>query len=274
MSTYPDKRAETHPCYDHLAHFCVFRIHLPVALKCNIKCKYCDRKIGLKYHAMRPGVANQIITPNEALSLVDGYLKVKKVKEVVIGIAGPGELLFNEETFQTLELIHSKYPKAQLCACTNGLLLNEHASRLFDLGIQYITVTLNAISPKIGKNIYSWINYHGTKYTGLEAASILIEKQLAGLKRSVELGLLTKVNTVLIPGINDFHIPAISQKIKSLGVYIHNIMPLIPLAELKHVHAPTCEQLSNARTQSETIIRQFRLCKQCRADACSIPGLE
>ncbi len=266
--------AVTHPCYDNVAHFRVFRIHLPVALKCNIKCKYCDRKIGVKYHSMRPGVANQIITPEEALELVDDYLKVKKYKEVVIGIAGPGELLFNEESFQTLELIHSKYSEAQLCACTNGLLLDKYAQDLFDLGIRYITVTLNAISPMIGKNIYSWINYNNTKYQGLNAAEILIEKQLAGLEDCVHLGMLTKVNSVLIPRINDFHLFDVSKKIKEIGIYIHNIMPLIPLSDFSHIPAPTCDLLRKVRDQSERVISIFRLCKQCRADACSIPGLE
>ncbi len=266
--------ASTHPCYDHDAHFRVFRIHLPVALKCNIKCKYCDRKIGVKYHAMRPGVSNEIISPEKALELVDSLLEGKKIKEVVIGIAGPGELLYNEETFQTLELIHSKYPDAQLCGCSNGLLLKKYAQRLFDLGIKYITATINAISPIIGKNIYSWINYNNTKYQGLKAAKILIENQLVGLEECVKLGMVTKVNSVLIPGINDFHLFEVSKRIKEIGIFIHNIMPLIPLSDFSHIPAPTCDLLRSVRDQSETIIRMFRFCKQCRADACSIPGLE
>ncbi len=264
----------THPCYSDLAHFRVFRIHIPVALKCNIKCRYCDRKIGLKFHAMRPGVSNQIITPHEALDLVTKYFQEKSYKEVVVGIAGPGEALYNESTFESLELIYSKYPDAQLCLCSNGLLLEKYAQRLFDLGIRYVTVTVNAVSPVIGKNIYKWINYNNRKYTGLLAAKILSEKQLAGLAKCVGLGMVTKVNTVLIPQINDFHAIEISKKIKDIGVYIHNIMPLIPLAELSHIPAPSCELLRTVRNQCESVMPIFRLCKQCRADACSIPGLE
>ncbi len=223
---------------------------------------------------MRPGVSNQIITPKDALKLVDSHYKTKKFKEVVIGIAGPGEALYNNETFQTLELIHSKYPEAQTCLCTNGLLLSKFARYLYDIGIRYITVTLNAVSPIIGKNIYSWIRYDYTRYSGFTAAKILITNQIAGLKACVNLGMLTKVNSVLIPGINDFHLIEVAKKIKKIGVYIQNIMPLIPLSELSYIPAPTCELLRNIRNQCETIITQFRLCKQCRADACSIPGLE
>lgn len=264
----------THPCFDSIAHFRVFRIHLPVALKCNIKCKYCDRKIGAYYHATRPGVSKQIITPKEALELVDTYFDDRKYSEYVVGIAGPGEALFNEETFQTLELINNKYPKSQLCICTNGLLLNKSAQRLFDLGVKFITVTINAISPIIGKNIYEFIIDDKKVHRGIEASKILIESQLEGVKKSATLGMLVKVNSVLIPGINDFHLPEVSKKIKELGVYIHNIMPLIPLADLSYIQAPSCDLLRGVRNECEKNLPQFRLCKQCRADACSIPGLE
>ena len=266
--------ALTHPCYSESAHFRIFRIHLPVAPRCNIKCKYCDRKIGLNYHEMRPGVSDKIITPEAAFELVDEFYKQKTYKEGVIGFAGPGEPLYNEETIKTLELIYSKYPKAQLCLSTNGLLLDKYADQLFALGIRYITITINAIAPIIGKNIYNWINYDHEKYYGFAAAKILIEKQLSGLKKCVNLGILTKVNSVLIPQINDFHLYSISEKIKAIGAYIHNIMPLIPISQLNYIPAPDCNLLQQVRNQCEKVIPVFRLCKQCRADAYSIPGHE
>ncbi|MHA1130996.1 MAG: radical SAM protein [Candidatus Helarchaeota archaeon] len=263
-----------HPCYSELAHFKVFRLHLPVALKCNIKCRYCDRQIGAYYHSSRPGVAKQIISPIEALNLVDIYLSEKKYKDAVIGIAGPGEALFNEATFQTLKLVHNKYANAKLCICTNGLLLDKYAKHIFDLGVRYVTVTINAVTPAIGKNIYSYISYDKEIHKGYHGAKILIKNQLAGVKKSAKLGMLVKINSVLIPNINDFHLLEITKEMKKLGAYIYNIMPLIPLAELSHIPAPTCDLLRNVRNQCEDILPQFRLCKQCRADACSIPGLE
>ncbi len=167
-----------------------------------------------------------------------------------------------------------KYPNVQLCICTNGLLLKEYAEYIFELGVRYITVTINAVSPHIGKNIYSWIIYDKKIWRGYEAAKKLIENQLAGVQKSADLGMLVKINSVLIPNINDFHMVEISKKVKELGAYIHNIMPLIPLAELNHIRPPTCDLLRSIRNQCERVLPQFRLCKQCRADACSIPGLE
>lgn len=275
MGQLPENLAQIrHPCFSEIAHYEVFRIHLPVALKCNIKCKYCDRKIGPHYHTSRPGVSNQIISPNEALKLVNDYIDNQKFKELVIGIAGPGEALYNDETFQTLEQIHDNYPDATLCVCTNGLLLDKHAQLLSNLGVKFLTITINAVSPVIGKNIYAWINYEGKIIRGKEGAKILIEHQLEGLKESAKLGMKIKINSVLIPAINDFHMSTITRAVKDIGAAIHNIMPLIPLSELNHIGAPSCDQLRNLRNQCEQILPQFRLCKQCRADACSIPGLE
>ncbi len=263
-----------HPCFNHEAHYKIFRIHLPVALKCNIKCKYCDRKIGAQYHTNRPGVSKEIIIPRAALKIVDNYVNEKKLKDLVIGIAGPGESLYNEETFQTLDLVNTKYPDTELCVCTNGLLLNKEAKHLSQLGVKFLTVTINAVSPIIGRNIYSHIIDDNKVYRGIKGSEILIQNQLKGVEKSVQLGMLVKVNSVLIPGINDFHLVEISRKIRELGVYIHNIMPLIPLADLNHIQPPTCDSLRAVRDQCEEILPQFRLCKQCRADACSIPGLE
>jgi nitrogen fixation protein NifB len=274
ISKNKQEMALTHPCYSDSAHFRIFRIHLPVAQRCNIKCKYCDRKIGLNYHAMRPGVSNRIITPEEAITQVDTFLKNKPHQKVVVGIAGPGDPLYNEATFQTLKLLYDKYPEIKLCLCTNGLLLEKSAERLFNLGLSYITTTINAVSPIIGKNIYEWIDLDEKKYYGFEAAKILIERQLAGMKKCVNIGMMTKVNSVLIPNINHFHLVEVTKKIHELGVYIHNIMPLIPLSDLSHISPPTCDLLREVRKQSERVMPLFRLCKQCRADACSIPGFD
>ena len=54
----------------------------------------------------------------------------------------------------------------------------------------------------------------------MEAAKIQIENQLEGIKAAVDAGIVVKVNTVLIPGINDKHVVEIARKINELGAYI------------------------------------------------------
>jgi nitrogen fixation protein NifB len=80
------------------------------------------------------------------------------------------------------------------------------------------------------------------------------------------------VNTVLIPGINDQHILEIAKKVKELGAYTQNIMPLIPQHRLAHVSPPTQEQRKKIQDECSKIICQMRHCRQCRADACGKLG--
>jgi hypothetical protein len=72
------------------------------------------------------------------------FVKTKVPYLSVIGIAGPGDPLANEETFRTLELVGKEFPELTLCLSTNGLRLPENVDRLKRLGVKFITVTMNA----------------------------------------------------------------------------------------------------------------------------------
>jgi nitrogen fixation protein NifB len=262
-----------HPCYNETAHYKIARVHLPVALKCNISCNYCDRKITYLTDKIRPGWTSEILTPKDAVDRIESIMEFHPNLEVV-GVAGPGEPLFNEETFQTLELVKNEYPKLKKCVCTNGLLLPSKIHELEQLDVGHITVTINAVTPEIGAKIYGFVGYRGKRYQGVEGSELLIKNQLEGVSTAVEIGAVVKVNTVLIPEINMNDIEKIAVSIQECGANIMNIMPLIPAGKLRNHKAANCEDLNRVRDLCEQIIPQFRKCKQCRADACGIPGLE
>jgi nitrogen fixation protein NifB len=94
------------------------------------------------------------------------------------------------------------------------------------------------------------------------------------VKLAVQAGIHTKINCVLIPNINTKEIPEIAKYYASINAHIMNIMPLIPLHKMAKLPPPTCEELNETRNQCEEYIKQFRYCKQCRADAVGVPGLE
>jgi len=261
-----------HPCFGGNRHE-NGRMHLAVAPACNIKCGYCTRKHDC-VNESRPGVTSQLMTPQEAIARVREVKASPVLGEMVkvVGIAGPGDPLANRQTFETFELVHAEFPEIMLCMSTNGLLLPEFIDRLVAVGLHSLTVTINAVNPEVGAGIYRHVVYHGNHYTGEEGAAILIRNQFEGLKRAAELGLTIKVNTVLMPGINDDQIPLIAERVKQLGAYVMNITPLIPQAELAHVVAPTPEMVSAVRDANEKIIGQFRHCQQCRADAIGLIG--
>lgn len=265
--------AHSHPCYHEKAHFRIGRIHLPVAGRCNIGCNFCDKKVSSFYHTSRPGLAYQLMKPDDVVDAVGKAISEHPNMEVV-GIAGPGEPLYNQETFESLKLISRQFPNLKLCICTNGLLLPEKAKILRELNVTSLTITINAIDPNIASKISSYSIIDGKKIMGIKGARELVNRQLEGLSTASELGFLIKVNTVLIPDINMSHIREIAYEVQMRGAHILNIMPLIPLGNFANQRAPTCDELIQTRELAEGIIPIFRACKQCRADACGIPGKE
>ena len=107
---------------------------------------------------------------------------------------------------------------------------------------------------------------------GVEGAKKLIDAQIKGIKKVSELGIVIKINSVLIPGINDHHIKEIARVTKELGASLLNIIPLIPQNELSHVQAPNCDLVEKVREEAGEYLEVFRHCKHCRADACGVPG--
>lgn len=260
-----------HPCFGAKAHFSVARIHLPVAPRCNIQCNYCIRK--LDKCEQRPGVAACIMDADVALKRLEAELKSSPNLRVV-GIAGPGDPLENEATYRVLEQIKEKYPGLIACLSTNGLLIEDVADRLEGLGVKTVTITINAVDPEVGGRIYEWVRYKGNVIRGEEAARLLIAKQFAGIGELVRRGIVVRINTVLIPEINKDQIARIAEEAARRGASLMNIIPLIPQHSFKNLRRPTCKELEEARNAAERHIPQFRLCRQCRADAVGIPGHE
>ena len=138
-------------------------------------------------------------------------------------------------------------------------------------GVKALTVTVNASDSQVGKRIYSWVKYQGTIYRGEEAAALLISKQFSGIRKAIATGFSLKVNTVLIPGVNDEDMPRLARQLREAGVKLMNIMPLIPSGKMKDYQAPTCDELTKTRLDCEQVVPQFYRCEQCRADVVYLP---
>jgi len=266
------KNIQGHPCFGG-NHHKNGRMHLAVAPRCNIKCGYCSRRHDCANES-RPGVTSRLLTPNEALVKVRQVMASELLGPMirVIGIAGPGDPLANPETFETFRRVKEEFPHLILCMSTNGLLLPEKIDELDELGLHSLTVTVNALDPEVAGRVYSHITYHGRRYRGEEAGRILIANQLEGIRRGAYHGMTVKVNTVFIPGVNDHQVPEIARKVKELGAFVMNVMPLIPQAEFAGIVPPSPERLDEVRRANEAIIGQFKHCRQCRADAVGLIG--
>jgi len=262
-----------HPCFSAGAGHKYARIHLPVAPRCNISCNYCNRKFDC-LHESRPGVTSEILSPASAGEKYS-FVKDRVEKLSVVGIAGPGEALANwDETRSTIEIIKKSDPDVIFCLSTNGLMLPDYAGRLVELGVRHVTVTVNCLEPVIGEKIYKYVDYQGKRYHGAEGAAILIANQQAGIKCLTAQGVVVKVNIVMIKGINDSHIPEIVKKVKEQGVFITNIMPLIPArgSAFEYMPQTPMKEVNKMRNICRGDLRQMYHCTQCRADAIGLLG--
>lgn len=258
---------DNHPCYNEEAHRRSARMHLPVAPACNIQCNYCNRKFDCMNES-RPGVTSEVLTPEQAAAKV-AYVRERIPNLSVIGIAGPGDPLANESTFETLALIRERFPDLTACISTNGLALPANASRLKDLGVNFVTVTMNAKDAEVGARVYSRVVWNGKVLSGTEGASVLLENQKKGIKMCADLGMLVKVNIVMVPDVNTDTIPALVKEVKALGAYIVNILPLIPVpgTAFENLRGPTPAERKALMDQCSLDARMMRHCRQCRADA-------
>ncbi|MEI6063034.1 MAG: nitrogenase cofactor biosynthesis protein NifB [Pseudanabaena sp. ELA748] len=278
LSESMQERIAKHPCYSEDAHHHYARMHVAVAPACNIQCNYCNRKYDCANES-RPGVVSELLTPEEAAHKVM-VIGGKIPQMTVLGVAGPGDPLANpEKTFRTFELIAAQAPDIKLCLSTNGLMLPEYVDRIKKLNIDHVTITINMVDPEIGTKIYPWIRYNRKRYTGLEASQILHQRQMESLDMLREADILCKVNSVMIPGINDEHLVEVGRVIREKGAFLHNIMPLISAPEhgthfgLTGQRGPNPKELKNLQDHcAEGNMKIMRHCRQCRADAVGLLG--
>jgi nitrogen fixation protein NifB len=271
------EKVKDHPCYSEEAHHYFARMHIAVAPACNIQCNYCNRKYDCANES-RPGVVSERLTPEQAARKV--LAVAQQVPQLsVLGVAGPGDALYDwRHTKATFDLVARQLPDIKLCVSTNGLALPDHIDEIVDMNIDHVTITINMVDPAIGAKIYPWIFYDHKRHTGLEASKILHERQMLGLDLLTARGVLVKVNSVLIPGINDAHLIEVNREVKSRGAFLHNIMPLISNPAhgtwfgMNGQRRPTPIELKKVQDACEGGAKLMRHCRQCRADAIGLLG--
>lgn len=257
-----------HPCFNADVKGKFGRIHLPVAPKCNIQCNFCNRKYDC-VNESRPGVSSNILSPQQALA----YLKDMQQMDprlAVVGIAGPGDPFANpEETMETLCLVRRELPDILLCVASNGLNAADYIPELAALNVSHLTVTVNAIDPHVGEQIYAWVRDGKRIFRGVEAARYLLAKQLEVIRLCKEHGIVVKINSILIPGINDEHIIKVAEAMSKLGADLFNCIGMCRAegAAFDCLQEPAPGVVCAVRIQAQRFMPQMEHCTRCRADA-------
>jgi len=217
-------------------------------------------------------VTSGVLTPHQAYGYLEEMLS-ERDNISVVGIAGPGDPFANpDETLKTLDLVRKGFPEMILCLATNGLNLFPYVDDVINLKVSHVSITVNAVDTEIGSRIYAWIRHGKRTLSPGEGAEVLLENQLKAVASLKERGVIVKINSVVIPGINDHHIPEIAERMGSLGVDIFNCMPYAPSpgSRFEHLGEPLPEAIGIIREAAGRYVKQMRHCTRCRADAAGL----
>lgn len=266
-------KSVAHPCFDEQARHSHARVHLPVAPNCNIQCNYCNRQYDC-VNESRPGVTSTVLKPFQAYEYFRA-LDDKLDNLSVVGIAGPGDPFANpDETLETMQRIKEAYPDKLFCVSTNGLNLYPYIDKLAEIGVSHVTVTINAIDSAISAKVYKWVRFNKKVYRGEEGAKVLLGEQLRCIPALKEKGITVKINSVIMPGINDHHIVEVARVCAALGADVINCIPMIAAkgTDFENMNPPDSRMVFKTRMEASQHLKLMSHCARCRADAAGLLG--
>ena len=269
------KDLSLHPCFNEEARHKQARVHLPVAPKCNIQCNYCNRLYDC-CNESRPGVTSSILLPIQASHYFKA-LKTRLNNLSVIGIAGPGDPFANpDETLATITLIEKEFPEMIFCLSSNGLNLAPYIDRIAKLHVSHVTITINSLNVETLAKIYSWVRDGNKVYTGIEAAKLLLGRQLDCIKQLKEKGIIQNKHGDNSGDKGPGYGRELAKKVAELGADTMNCIPLYPTAKTAFgkIEEPSKEMMKRIRSQITKYIKPMSHCARCRADAVGLLGMD
>ncbi|CAM5578945.1 GTP 3',8-cyclase MoaA [Streptomyces abikoensis] len=155
--------------------------------RCNLRCTYCMPEEGLQWLA-KP----DLLTDDEIVRLV--RIAVTRLGITEVRFTG-GEPLLRPGLVSLVERCAALRPRPRISLTTNGIGLARTAQALADAGLDRVNVSLDTLRPDIFQRL-TRRKRHQDVLDGLAAA------RAAGLTP-------VKVNTVLMPGLNDDEAPGL-----------------------------------------------------------------
>lgn len=201
------------PCYSPQAAAGSSVLRLSVAPACNMQCIGCARRSDTLSDLTGHGAT---LSPDEAVEQVAAAVGRGAPPSGVV-IWGPGEPLVNSPTFVVLKKLSWLYPDISMTISTNGLLLSDRIEELVLSGVGNIVLSVNAASVKTAERLHRWAIYRGRKYTGEDAARLVLRQQWNGLENAIEAGLPVTVAVAEIAGVNEHEVAEIKQRAEDVG---------------------------------------------------------
>jgi len=174
-------------------------LRISVTQRCNFRCRYCMPKTPFSWEPKENLLSFEELFLFVKVCLEEG---VKKIR-----ITG-GEPLIRKDLDKFIKMISDHSPNIDLAITTNGFMLRHYAKLFKDAGLKRINMSLDTLDNK--------------KAEFISQKSILHEV-LAGLDAALDAGLIVKINTVALKGINDDEILSLMDFAKSINCQIRFI---------------------------------------------------
>ena len=178
-------------------------LRISVTDRCNFRCRYCmPRERFGEDHTFLPRRAYLSFEEIEKVVIACRPLGLEKVR-----ITG-GEPLLRPDLHDLISRLSST--GVEVALTTNASLLPGQAPRLADAGLDRVTVSLDALNPKI--------------HSQMTDSSIPVEVVLGGIDAALEAGLSpVKVNCVVQRGVNETEVAPLVRRFKGTGVTVRFI---------------------------------------------------
>lgn len=252
-----ERRISRNPCFNNY-DFHSSVLHLPVVSSNNVI--YNEQ---FSTAEGRSGTGLRCLTPEEA------FMQFKKIRGVspgltVAAIAGPGEPLTDFDAVrETFRLIKSSFPETILCISTNGLLLPIYASHLISIGLDCVCIHMDSMNPVIGDKLYHNIQYLGRQYTGVEAANILLQNQMAGVSYLRSFHIPVRMNIHTFGEVNTPDMEELLLFAKKTGCTYANVRAFREKNYENGMEAYYGDSLCGKRPDFENLMPQSYFCKAC-----------
>jgi cyclic pyranopterin phosphate synthase len=157
-----------------------------------------------------------ICTPKEELLTFEEIFRISKIASEIgiskIRITG-GEPLVRKGIIDFISKLKSLPKIKEVCITTNGIYLEEYLEDLMAAGLDRVNISLDTMK----EDVFKAITINGE-----------LKKVLRGIEKSLNKGLKVKLNTVIIPGLNDSEIMDFVKltEEKPLDVRFIELMPI------------------------------------------------
>ncbi len=233
-------------------------ISLPVAPSCNMMCNFCTKDRDCICNGNNPEYLSRTMTPRQAVNWAKQAVhENKRIK--IIEISGPGEPLYNAQTFETLKRLNMELPDCFYRINTNGLLLSEKMDDLVKLNVRMINISICSISMEGITRLYSRIIRDKSVISrGNEMAKAILALQAEGIKLCVANGMNVGINTLCIKGANENEIMEMALKFSKMGV---NSMHLISSNSNRNncIHLADLLKIENLKNNISPIINDVEI---------------